>query len=42
MLNEFLNDRAAEANSILHADKKLTENERKIQGKDLQNKVTRV
>ncbi|XP_056599358.1 guanylate-binding protein 1-like isoform X2 [Triplophysa dalaica] len=35
VLNEFLNDRAAEANSILHADKKLTENERKIkEGKE--------
>ncbi|KAA0718775.1 Guanylate-binding protein 4 [Triplophysa tibetana] len=31
VLNEFLNDRAAEANSILHTDMKLTENEKKIQ-----------
>ncbi|KAI7809835.1 guanylate binding protein 1 [Triplophysa rosa] len=30
VLNEFLNERAAEANSILHADKKLTESEREI------------
>ncbi|XP_067308600.1 guanylate-binding protein 1 isoform X2 [Pseudorasbora parva] len=31
MLNEFLNDRGAEANSILYTDTKLTENDRKIQ-----------
>ncbi|XP_065122835.1 guanylate-binding protein 1-like isoform X4 [Paramisgurnus dabryanus] len=31
VLNEFLNERGPEANSILYADKKLTENDRKIQ-----------
>ncbi|XP_067309373.1 guanylate-binding protein 2-like isoform X2 [Pseudorasbora parva] len=31
MLNEFLNDRGAEAKSILYTDTKLTENDRKIQ-----------
>ncbi|KAK9979975.1 hypothetical protein ABG768_013377 [Culter alburnus] len=31
VLNEFLNERGAEANSILYTDKKLTENDRKIQ-----------
>nr|XP_055059192.1 guanylate-binding protein 1-like isoform X1 [Misgurnus anguillicaudatus] len=31
VLNEFLNERGPEANSILQADKKLTENDRKIQ-----------
>ncbi|XP_048020760.1 guanylate-binding protein 1-like [Megalobrama amblycephala] len=30
VLNEFLNERGAEANSILHMDTKLTENERQI------------
>ncbi|XP_051990668.1 guanylate-binding protein 1-like [Xyrauchen texanus] len=31
VLNEFLNERGAEANSILYTDKALTENEKKIQ-----------
>ncbi|KAK7163480.1 hypothetical protein R3I93_007516 [Phoxinus phoxinus] len=31
VLNEFLNERGAESNSILHTDTKLTENDRKIQ-----------
>ncbi|KAK9979973.1 hypothetical protein ABG768_013375 [Culter alburnus] len=31
VLNEFLNERGAEANSILYTDTKLTENDRKIQ-----------
>ncbi|XP_073711386.1 guanylate-binding protein 4 isoform X3 [Misgurnus anguillicaudatus] len=31
VLNEFLNERGPEANTILHADKQLTENDRKIQ-----------
>lgn len=35
VLNEFLNERGAEANSILHTDTKLTENDRKMQGRSL-------
>ncbi|XP_065122843.1 guanylate-binding protein 2-like isoform X5 [Paramisgurnus dabryanus] len=31
VLNEFLNQRGPEANAILHADQKLTENDKKIQ-----------
>lgn len=35
VLNKFLNERGPEANSILYTDTKLTENDRKIQGKSL-------
>lgn len=39
VLNEILQEREAEGKSILHADEKLTENDRKIQGKYLLTRV---
>lgn len=39
VLNEILHEREAEGKSILHADEKLTENDRKIQGKYLLTRV---
>lgn len=35
VLNEILNERESERKSVLHADEKLTENDKKIQGKSL-------
>ncbi|KAL1280784.1 hypothetical protein QQF64_015384 [Cirrhinus molitorella] len=37
VLNEFLNERGPEANSILYADTKITENDRKIQEQEEKN-----